>query len=86
MPGVGHQVLALIWVFQYTGECKLTKLDRQITNLIITGFSGTGKSLVAIEVARGLNWDFIDTDDEIVEQTGKPIADIFHQDGEARFR
>jgi shikimate kinase/3-dehydroquinate synthase len=86
LPGVGHQVLALIWVFQYTGECKLTKLDRQITNLIITGFSGTGKSLVAIEVARGLNWDFIDTDDEIVEQTGKPIADIFHQDGEARFR
>jgi len=61
-------------------------LDRRITNLIITGFSGTGKSLVAKEVARGLNWDFIDTDDEIVRQTGKPIAEIFRQDGEARFR
>jgi len=62
------------------------KLDRRITNLIITGFSGTGKSLVAMEVALRLNWDFLDTDDEIVKQTGKPIAEIFRQDGEARFR
>jgi len=62
------------------------KLDRRITNLIITGFSGTGKSLVAKEVARRLNWDFIDTDDEIVKQTGKPIAEIFRQDGEPKFR
>ncbi|HEY4711401.1 MAG TPA: 3-dehydroquinate synthase [Dehalococcoidia bacterium] len=62
------------------------KVDRQINNLIITGFSGTGKSLVAIEVALRLNWDFLDTDDEIVKQTGKPIAEIFRQDGEAKFR
>jgi len=62
------------------------KLDRRITNLIITGFSGTGKSLVAKEIARRLNWDFIDTDDAIVKQTGKPIAEIFRQDGEGRFR
>jgi shikimate kinase/3-dehydroquinate synthase len=61
-------------------------LDRRITNLIITGFSGTGKSLAAKEVARGLNWDFLDTDDEIVKQTGKPIAEIFRQDGEDKFR
>jgi 3-dehydroquinate synthase len=82
----GPQVLALVWIFQYTGEGNFTELDRQIINLIITGFSGTGKSLVAKEVARGLNWDFIDTDDNIVKQTGKPIAEIFRQDGEARFR
>jgi shikimate kinase/3-dehydroquinate synthase len=62
------------------------KLDRRITNLVITGFSGTGKSLVAKEVARRLNWDFLDTDDAIVKQTGKPIAEIFRQDGEAKFR
>ena len=55
-------------------------------NLIITGFSGTGKSLVAKEVARRLNWDFLDTDDEIVKQTRKPIAEIFRQDGESKFR
>jgi shikimate kinase/3-dehydroquinate synthase len=62
------------------------KSDRRITNLIITGFSGTGKSLVAKEAARRLNWDFLDTDDEIVRQTGKPIAEIFRQDGEGKFR
>jgi 3-dehydroquinate synthase len=62
------------------------KVDRRINNLVITGFSGTGKSLVAIEVALRLNWDFLDTDDEIVRQTGKPIAEIFRQDGEGKFR
>ncbi len=62
------------------------KSDGRMTNLIITGFSGTGKSLVAKEVARRLNWDFLDTDDEIVKQTGKPIAEIFRQDGEGKFR
>jgi shikimate kinase/3-dehydroquinate synthase len=62
------------------------KVDRRITNLIITGFSGTGKSLVAKEVALRLTWDFLDTDDEVVKQAGKPIAEIFRQDGEGRFR
>ncbi|MFP3897861.1 MAG: 3-dehydroquinate synthase [Dehalococcoidia bacterium] len=57
-----------------------------MSNLIITGFSGTGKSLVAKEVARRLNWDFLDIDDEIVKQSGRPIAEIFRQNGEAEFR
>jgi len=61
-------------------------VDRRIKNLIITGFSGTGKSLVAKEVAHRLGWDFVDTDDEIVKQTGKPIAEIFRQEGEEKFR
>jgi len=61
-------------------------MGRRITNLIITGFSGTGKSLVAKDVVRRLNWDFLDTDDEIVRQTGKPIAEIFRHDGENAFR
>jgi len=62
------------------------KLDKRISNLCITGFSGTGKSMVAKEVARRLSWGFFDTDDEIVKQTGKPIAEIFRQDGETKFR
>jgi len=39
-----------------------------------------------MEVALRLNWDFIDTDDEIVKQTGKPIAEVFRHDGEDKFR
>ena len=61
-------------------------MDSRKGNLVITGFSGTGKSLVGREVARRLNWDFLDTDDEIVKQTGKPIAEIFREDGEGKFR
>jgi 3-dehydroquinate synthase len=62
------------------------KADRETTNLAITGFSGTGKSLVGKEVARRLHWNFLDTDDEIVKQAGKPIAEIFREDGEGKFR
>jgi shikimate kinase/3-dehydroquinate synthase len=62
------------------------KTDRGMANLVITGFSGTGKSAVAREVASRLHWDFLDTDDEIVKHAGKPIVEIFREDGEARFR
>jgi len=61
-------------------------MKRAASNIIITGFSGTGKSLVAREVARQLGWDFIDTDNEIVSLAKKPIAEIFSSDGEEKFR
>lgn len=57
-----------------------------MSNIILTGFSGTGKSVVAKEAAQRLNWNFVDTDDEVVKLAGKPIADIFREDGEERFR
>jgi shikimate kinase / 3-dehydroquinate synthase len=60
--------------------------DERTANLIITGFSGTGKSVVAREVARMLNRECLDTDDEVVKRAGRPIADIFRQEGEDRFR
>ena len=56
------------------------------SRMILTGFSGTGKTEVGQEVARLLGWRFVDTDEEIVARTGKPIADIFAQEGEPRFR
>ena len=55
-------------------------------NLILTGFSGTGKSQVGLMIAQIWGWDFFDTDDEIALTAGKSIADIFEQDGEAHFR
>jgi len=61
-------------------------MNRQASNIVITGFSGTGKSVVAREVAGQLGWDSIDTDAEIVSLAKKPIAEIFQQDGEAKFR
>jgi len=55
-------------------------------NIILTGFSFTGKSGVGREVAQRLGWRFVDSDDEIVAIAGKDIPDIFDQDGEERFR
>ncbi len=55
-------------------------------NIILTGFSFTGKSVVGKEVARRLGWNFIDCDEEITVLARKPIPDIFAQDGEEQFR
>ena len=55
-------------------------------NIILTGFSGTGKSRVGAAVARVLGWKFIDTDAEVVRLAGKSIASIFSEDGEEAFR
>ena len=55
-------------------------------NIILTGFSGTGKSSVGRAVAELQGWDLWDTDEEIVRVSGKTIADIFEEDGEADFR
>ena len=55
-------------------------------NIIITGFMGTGKSVVAKELARKLKMEFIDTDRIIEERQGTSIADIFARYGEKYFR
>jgi len=55
-------------------------------NIILIGFSTTGKTRVGAEVARRLGWHLADTDSRIVEMAGKPIERIFAEDGEARFR
>ena len=54
--------------------------------LILTGFMATGKSAVAAIVARRLGWPLIDTDQRLVARAGKPVAAIFSEDGEPRFR
>ena len=56
------------------------------SNIFITGFSGSGKTIVGREVARRLGWRFVDTDDKVVETAGKPISAIFEEMGEAHFR
>ena len=55
-------------------------------NIILTGFMGTGKTTVGHLLAARLGRDFVDSDDLIVARAGKPIADIFRDDGEERFR
>ncbi|MBI2849334.1 MAG: 3-dehydroquinate synthase [Chloroflexi bacterium] len=54
--------------------------------IFLIGFSFTGKSVVGQKIAHRLGWSFMDTDQEIVRRAGKPIPDIFAQNGEDYFR
>jgi shikimate kinase len=47
---------------------------------------GSGKSTVGRLLAARLGWALIDTDERIVADVGKSIAEIFEQDGEPAFR
>jgi len=61
-------------------------LRREITNLVIVGMPGSGKTSVGKRCAAAMNRPFFDTDDEIERRAGKPIPRIFAEDGEAVFR
>jgi shikimate kinase len=59
---------------------------RQIRNIALIGFMGTGKSTVGRMVAEQLRFTFLDTDELIETRAGKTISAIFSEDGEATFR
>ena len=59
---------------------------RSIHNLALIGFMGTGKSCVGRLAADAMHFTFLDTDHVIEARAGKPISDIFAQDGEPAFR
>ncbi len=55
-------------------------------NIILTGFMGTGKSVVGKLVAKKTGLIFLDTDEMIIKVAGKSINSIFEEDGEGAFR
>jgi shikimate kinase len=55
-------------------------------NLYLVGFMGTGKSTVGRQVARQMGYEFLDSDHEIERLQGRPVAQIFAEQGEAQFR
>jgi shikimate kinase len=59
---------------------------RRPRRIFLTGFSFTGKSLVAPLVAQALGWQVLDLDDLIEEAAGKSVPEIFAQEGEPGFR
>jgi shikimate kinase len=59
---------------------------RDIKNLALVGFMGTGKSTVGRIAAETLQFEFVDTDELIEAQTGMKIEEIFQQKGEPAFR
>lgn len=55
-------------------------------NIVLVGFMGSGKSSIGRQLARRLGFQFLDTDQLIIERTHKEIAQIFQEEGEPAFR
>jgi shikimate kinase len=54
--------------------------------IVLVGAPGSGKSTVGAALAEQLGVSFTDVDAVIVERVGKPVAEIFADDGEGAFR
>ncbi len=61
-------------------------MSQQPGNIILVGPMGAGKSAVGRQLARTLDKDFVDSDDEIEARTGVDIPFIFEKEGEPGFR
>ncbi|MFD1537707.1 shikimate kinase [Nonomuraea guangzhouensis] len=57
-----------------------------MTKAVLIGPPGSGKTTLGLLLADLLGVSFRDTDTDVEAVAGKPVADIFIEDGEARFR
>ena len=54
--------------------------------VVLVGSMGAGKTTVGRLVADALGVEFLDTDEVVEQQAGRTVAEIFIDEGEARFR
>ena len=54
--------------------------------IILIGFMGSGKSSVGRRLAASTGLERFDTDEMVSARAGRPIAEIFAEEGEAEFR
>jgi shikimate kinase len=57
-----------------------------MTNVVLIGYRGAGKTTVGQLLAARLGLSFVDTDALVAQRAGRSIADIFAESGEAAFR
>ncbi len=55
-------------------------------NLFLYGPPASGKTTLGKRLAQAIGWRSIDLDEEIVKTAGRPIRDIFAEEGEPAFR
>ena len=60
--------------------------EQPIERVVLVGFMGSGKTVVAHALSRVLGWDRVDLDEWIEASTGRSVADLFAERGEAEFR
>ena len=56
------------------------------TRIFLTGFMGSGKSTIGPILANVLGYAFVDLDEAIARQAGRPVQRIFAEEGETAFR
>ena len=61
-------------------------LSAQMENIVLVGMPGCGKTSIANALGALTGREVVDTDAEIVKLAGRPIPEIFAQDGEEVFR
>lgn len=54
--------------------------------VVLTGFSGAGKTSVGKVLQQNFGWSWLDLDDEIERQSGAPAGQIIRVEGEKYFR
>ncbi len=62
------------------------KIEQSKRNIVLVGMPSSGKTTIGKMLAKSLNMQFVDTDDEIISATGKTAAEIINGQGEAAFR
>jgi len=61
-------------------------MNKPSRRIVLTGFMGAGKTVVAESLASHFDCRMVDLDALIAGREGRPIAAIIDSDGEARFR
>ncbi len=57
-----------------------------VDRIVLVGMMGAGKTTVGRRLAERLGWDYLDSDEQVAETTGRTVPEIFAEDGEATFR
>lgn len=60
--------------------------NQKSSNVILTGFRGTGKTTVGKILATRLQWVFVDMDEQLTQRLGASIAEVVARHGWAFFR
>ena len=61
-------------------------MKNNVSNIVLLGHMGSGKSTIGKSLAKRLSIDFVDSDYEIEKHTNSKIREIFLNQGENRFR
>lgn len=67
-------------------EKAVETVSNSMRNIVLIGMPGCGKSSVGLRIAKEKEKKFLDTDQMIIEKTGKKPADIIISDSEPMFR